>query len=417
MGFCWTAPHFGALCSHGFAGRWDPFSLPHPCLRCIAAGDSSQCARERGVVEWERSHAAKIRAARGVVPSAARVAKTAIVHSLGLGTNRRSGAGARRLGQLAVAGVWVGARMGWTACSVEGLVALAMEAFLLMPLLAAMVYASGAICLKLSTNDGVGPWRTTFFSNLALGLVGVPFWFLGEETIALQNVPLPLLASATYFVGQLLTCLAIHKGDVSVVTPLMGTKTIFVGALSALLVREYIPWPVWLGAFLSAFAIFILRGDDVAERRRLLPSIVLGLGSSLTFALNDVLIQRFGGRLGFEQVIAVAFPGTALLSFALIPLFSRPVRAISGRAWRWLGLGSVLLAGQAALVAIALSEFGRATLINIFYSSRGMWAVVLIWLFGSLVGSAESAASPVTKARRLLGAATLFAAMLVALQG
>ena len=286
-----------------------------------------------------------------------------------------------------------------------------MEIYYIVPLCNALIYTLGALCLKRSTNDGVGPWRTTFFSNLTLFAVALPFWFVGPPLESWTALLVPLGISGAFFAGQLLGCLAIHKGDVSLVTPLMGTKPVFVALVVSVAMGESLTLPVWIGAVLSSVAILLMRGGSVAEKRRVLPSIVLGLLCSFFYALNDALMQRYGGRIGFEQVMAGTFSFVMLWSLLLIPMFRSPMSAISGKAWAWLGAGTGLMACQATAMAWVLSTHGRATVVNVLYSSRGIWSVALVWVVGHWFSNTERDLGGAVLLKRLIGSLLLVAAI------
>lgn len=288
-----------------------------------------------------------------------------------------------------------------------------MEVYYIIPLANAVLYTLGTMCLKRSTNDGVGPWRTTFFCNFALFLVAQPFWFFGEPLESWTQLLMPFLISVTFFSGQLLGFLAIHKGDVSLVTPLMGTKPVFVALLVSVLLAETLTVSVWLGAVLSAVAIVLMRGQSPAEKRRVLPSIVLGLLCSLCYAMNDVLTQRFGAVLGFEKLVASTYSFCMLWSLSLFPLFKSPISLISRQAWGWLAGGSGLMAAQALAMAYVLSVYGRATAVNVLYSSRGIWSVVLVWFIGHWFSNRERALGTGVMGRRLAGSMLLLVAIIV----
>ena len=81
-------------------------------------------------------------------------------------------------------------------------------------------------------------------------------------------------------------------------------------------------------------------------------------------------------------------------------------------AWRWLAPGSVLLAIQAAGMAYTLGAHGRATVVNILYSTRGLWSVLAIGLLGAWLGTdGEQKLPGAVFGRRLFGAGLMFAAV------
>jgi hypothetical protein len=78
------------------------------------------------------------------------------------------------------------------------------------------------------------------------------------------------------------------------------------------------------------------------------------------------------------------------------------------------GTGAALLAVQALGLAFALTTYGEATRVNIAYNSRGLWSVMLIWVFGHWFRNTEREAGTQTMLRRLAGASLLVTAIFIA---
>ena len=292
-----------------------------------------------------------------------------------------------------------------------------MELFYIYPLITAFIYTLGTLCIKRSSEAGVGPWRTTFFSNLIHGLLAFGFYFLSDYAINLNDLLDVSKAAICFFLGQLFTCLAIHKGDISLVTPLMGIKVILVGLFSILFIGEVASANIWIGALLSLFAVFLLGGKQSARKGRILPSIGFGFCSALFFAMADVLVQINGTKMPFGPLVAILFGSVALYSVVLIPLFKSPMSDISGSAWRWMSLGSILVAGQAIGMAYTFATFGNATLVNIIYSSRGVWSVLLVWVIGHWFANTENTGGKSLMMLRMIGAVLMTLAIILALSG
>ena len=68
----------------------------------------------------------------------------------------------------------------------------------------------------------------------------------------------PLIGGVGFFLGQVFTVLAVRVGDVSVQTPLMGIKVLFVAAFSFMLDPAPIPIEAWLAAGLAAVVVFLI---------------------------------------------------------------------------------------------------------------------------------------------------------------
>ena len=92
-----------------------------------------------------------------------------------------------------------------------------------LPLCSAVGYTFAALMLKRATQQGVGPWRVTFIVNCAAAVVFAPWWLTGGAPFNWHSFWHAVLCGATFFIGQILTFLALNKGDVSITTPVLGT--------------------------------------------------------------------------------------------------------------------------------------------------------------------------------------------------
>jgi drug/metabolite transporter (DMT)-like permease len=290
-----------------------------------------------------------------------------------------------------------------------------MPFYLFYPMAGAFLYTLAMLCIKRALAEGAGPWRVKFICNLTMGLTYLPILFWAEQpwsTLAWAPVA---LCGFTFLVGQIFTFLALHRGDVSVATPLLGTKVLFVAVLTVLLIGDTVPWPWWLGAFLVVAAIFLLRGDTALDRKRLLPSIGYSLISAFAFALTDVMLQKWVQHGGFGLFVPMMFGLMALFSFAFVPFFHEPLTRMPKKIWVWLLPGAILLAINALCMAYTISVYGHATAANIVYSSRGLWSVVLVWILGHWFANEERHAGLKVMRQRLLGASLLIVAIILVL--
>src|SRR5690606_15436342 len=112
-------------------------------------------------------------------------------------------------------------------------------------------------------------------------------------------------------------------GDVSVQTPLMGTKVVFVAAVSILLTSNPIPISWWVGAFLAFFSVLLLGLPDLLKKNISIASVVLALLSAFCFALADVVVAQKASRFGTEAFIMFMITLNALVSCILIPFFKQ----------------------------------------------------------------------------------------------
>ena len=288
---------------------------------------------------------------------------------------------------------------------------------LLLPAICAVLYVLAALTLKRAAALGVGVWRSTFVANWMACLSFVPWWFWSRGTVhPLADYWQPAVTALTYLGGQLFIFLAIARGDVSVTTPVMGLKVVFVALLSHVLHAGAVPMKWWIGALASAGAVGLLHLGEPHERRpHLLQAALLAGLSAASYSLNDVLLQKWVPAWGSGSYLPPMFLLTAVYSFAFVPFFHGPLRSLDGKSWRWVGLGAALMALNNAGIVIAIGLWGGATAVNIIYSVRGLVSVGLVWAVGHWFHSAERHLATRALGFRLAGAALMLGAIVLVL--
>ena len=117
----------------------------------------------------------------------------------------------------------------------------------LLPLASAVIYPFASVFLKRAIGEGCGLLRTAFVSNMVLFLVFICALPFNEKPPEWNYVGWPLVAGLCFFGGQVFTFVAIRSGDVSIQSPLMGVKVIFVALFSFILKPEEVPGLIWVG--------------------------------------------------------------------------------------------------------------------------------------------------------------------------
>lgn len=287
--------------------------------------------------------------------------------------------------------------------------------YYLIPLLSGVLYAVGALLAKRALDNGMGVYRYLFLSNLSIAILFLPFICFVNEPIPWQLIGWPLCSSLGFFLGQMFTFFAIRYGDVSVQAPVMGTKVLFVALFSLLLQAGPVPVSWWIGAFLTTTAIFLLSYSNLKDRKATLITLVLSLISAAFFALVDTIVQREAPAFGPSAFLVLTMGGVGLLSFTLIPFFRGRLRDLSAAAWKWGLLSTTIIAVQSMGIAYAIGFYGHATAVNIMYSSRGLWSVVLVWIAGRWFANREGEAGKTVMLRRFAGSVLLCLAIFLVL--
>ncbi|MCS7049788.1 MAG: DMT family transporter, partial [Verrucomicrobiae bacterium] len=227
----------------------------------------------------------------------------------------------------------------------------------------------------------------------------------------------PVVIGTLSLIGNLLMMQALGRGDVSVAGPLMGTKVLYVAALTPVVLGEAVPLRWWVGAALSAVGVALLGGDGSHRGGHRVLTICCSLGSAMVFAVADVLVQRWVSAGAFPRVMPLAMLWAAVLSLVLVPFFRAPLHALSTRTWGYLAWGGGALGAQAMLILYTLSHHGHATAVNIAYSTRGIWSVVLVGVLGRWLATPGEQArmDRRTLCRRLAGASVVLVAVILVL--
>lgn len=139
-----------------------------------------------------------------------------------------------------------------------------------------------------------------------------------------------------------------------------------------------------IGTFLAATAVFLLGWSKPRHAGHLVQGILYALASAASFALSDILIVRGADDL-------------------------------DPRALVWLVPGAILFSVQAAGFGLSLAVWQNPSLVNIVYSPRGIWSVILVLLVGRSIGVPEGTLTRGVAAARASGAALMIAVVTILL--
>lgn len=288
------------------------------------------------------------------------------------------------------------------------------QTLLVLPACSAVVYVLAALLLKRAITAGCRQPHVNLVVNLVPALLFQLFWLHGAGA-DWAHAWKPAVCSGFFFLGQVLTFLALRSGEVSVTTPVLGTKVVFTAVFAAVLLGQAIPAQWWLGALACSLGVMLVTG---ATLRSLLPRLarrdaLFSLGAASTFALTDVLVQHWTRDLGVPAFVAIMFGLSGLLS--LVVFAPGVLRPIPHAAVVPLLAGAVLLTAQMLSLAIALGLHESATAVNIVYGSRAVWSVGLAWALAGWMKAGEERDSRAVLSRRLAGAFLIFGAVLAVL--
>lgn len=285
---------------------------------------------------------------------------------------------------------------------------------ILIPLLCALLYVLATLSVKRGLDHGADLWGTlivNFWMMAGVFLLAIPF---GTGPIPWEHWWQPALVGALSFCGQTAGYKALSSGDLTIATPALGSKVLMVALLTRPLLGESVPLIWWLAAVLSFAAMVFLQSSIPGSRRDHRVTLAWSLLAAASFALGDVLIQRWAPEWGVFRFLPALACVTAVLSLGLLPLVRRPLFRFGRPGWSWILPGALIMGVQSLGFTLVLGIYGKATLANILFSTRGLWNFVLIWFGGHLFGNREREAGGKVMALRLLGAGLMFAAIVIA---
>ena len=256
-----------------------------------------------------------------------------------------------------------------------------------------------------------------FYSNLMLGLLFAPLLLAGSSGWNPGSAPLALLSGFLFFLGQVGTFRSLQSGDVSIATPALAAKVVFVALLS-LLVPGSRPDPdLWLAVILTMAGMVLLHRGPSRPASRPLPTLAWALMAALSFAAADIVVQIGAPAAGFTLFMPVMFATVTALSLPLLRphILRAPRREVQAGARKWLAAGVVLLGLQAMGMASAIGLFGDATAANVVYGSRGLWSLLLLALFAKTWGISDAIFERGTLAVRAVGCALILVAVTLVL--
>ncbi|HWB06128.1 MAG TPA: DMT family transporter [Verrucomicrobiales bacterium] len=290
-----------------------------------------------------------------------------------------------------------------------------LPAYLLIPAAAAFIYTVASLLFKRAYEEGAGTLTVFHWSNLVSMPVFLPLFFSNHGAFPASDWWRPGVVAALMYIGTWIMFAAIRRGDISMVTPILGTKVVLV-ALTLVAISGSGPGSgLWLAACLATAGIFIIGKGDLKPGKANGGALLMCLGSSLLYSVSDVLIAHWAGNHGGTAFLA-ALPQFFGLFSLLSLIGSKPgsMRLPPGTP-RWVISGSVLLALQGMSMGISLAFFNDPTGVNILYSTRGLWAIALVWCAGSWFANRErSRAGRSTMLWRLTGTVFITAGVVIA---
>ncbi len=287
--------------------------------------------------------------------------------------------------------------------------------YLIIPALSAVVYTVSSLLHKRGYDSGAGTLQTFHWANL----IGIPFFlpmfFVQPEALPLNELWRPALTAGLIFLGSWSTFAAVKLGDVSMVTPILGTKVVFVALGNMAIAGQQLSTALWIASALATLGIMVIGKADWKPGRAGGMAILLCLGSAFFFGLTDVLIGMWAQSHGGMTFLACIPQFIGLFSLIAVSLSPQPLLRLAPTSRRWVISGGLLLAAQGMAMGVALAFFNDTTGVNILYSTRGLWSLILVWFAGAWFANRERGnAGRITMIYRLAGTMLIFAGVVLA---
>lgn len=286
--------------------------------------------------------------------------------------------------------------------------------YLLLPLLAAIAFAFGSMVYKRAFEEGAGIAHAVVFNNVVLGVLFLPLLAWETRPIPWGHWHHPALTATAFASGHLLNVLSLRVGDVSLATPLLGSKIIIVALAGWWLFGTPLGAAHWWAAALSTLGVAVMGVSDRRPAGRVGPTVALALGCSVAFAFTDTMIAAWGGDFGVWSFLALQFAGLGALSLLVLPFLGQRALYAPARAWKWIVLATLLSGLQAIIITATIGIWRDAAGVNVVYATRGPWSVLLVWWIGHWLGSTERhALNGRLLASRLTGALLILAGVVI----
>jgi drug/metabolite transporter (DMT)-like permease len=192
----------------------------------------------------------------------------------------------------------------------------------------------------------------------------------------------PLLISCvTCVAAYLFLYMALHRGDVSSVMPIMGSKVIFAGLLAIPMLHERHNWQVYIAAVLVAISIAMLSysPSEGGSSRFPMKPIVLMTSCCVIFGFTDIYIKRSLVYLDSYNFMIYYNFIVGVLSLCVIPYIrKRKVSLVlKGMDLQLSVCSAVSLVTATLLFVILLKMCSGVVIPNILQATRGVFIVLI----------------------------------------
>ncbi len=283
----------------------------------------------------------------------------------------------------------------------------------ILPIIAALFYSLSVVLVKAASGEG-GVRATSMLAatNLMLAVVFVPVALCADLPPA-GELWEPLIVGIFFALANYTTFLCAHYGEVSLMTPIMGVKVLLVFAAAAVIAGVACSPAMLAAGVLCCAAVFIMGFDKSSlAGGKLLPTIALALTTCTFYALCDVLVCFLGKSFDPFSFLGMT---SVVLAVSSLP-FMRQMCADFRPSNKSAGAGlaaAAFMAFESMLMFRALAGGLDAGLCNIFYNTRGLMSIALVYFLANKYPELEKL-SRASAQRRIFGSIMILVAVGIA---
>ena len=283
---------------------------------------------------------------------------------------------------------------------------------LTFPVIAAALYSLSVIFVKLSTAENkISPTSILVLNNVAMWLLFLPSLFFKGGIKDMMLIWQPILVGLFFAMGNYATFLCAHKGEVSLMTPIMGLKILIVLILAKFILGMELPHLMVAAGIICCIAVFIMGYSKkrISSKKEWL-TFGLAIWACSSYAACDVLIQKFSPNFSALSMLCISNFVLLISTFPYFKRFARDLKNAPKPALALAATAAALMVVEALFMFFALTGSVSAPLCNILYNTRGIMSIILVFIIGKYVDGLDKL-SQGSAIRRVIGSIMIFASV------
>ena len=283
---------------------------------------------------------------------------------------------------------------------------------ILFPFFAAALYCSSVMLVKYASHSGtLSGTSILVMNNILSGLVFIPAIFFEDTMPDWSIVWQPLTASCFCALGNIATFVCAERGEVSLMTPIMGIKIMFVILFARILLDANMPHTITLAGIICCIAVFIMGWSKGAlNTKKLGITLMLSFVACISYAMCDVVMQKYAPNFTRNAMLSLTSIAMPLSIIPFLPRFFKDVSKSSKTTLVLGGMSAGLMIMEMYLMFLSIIGEVGAALCNILYNTRGILSVVLMFIVGKFVANMREL-SNTSAIQRIIGATMILIAV------